>query len=190
MNIKRILLLVVSIVAILAALALVMWGFRELSGGNENGEDRELINDGFGIASFEECEAAGYPVMESYPRQCRTPDGTVFIEGGGVEPGDQGYNGEEGLLQTPAGPLFLTYENGYVRLRGTLQKNDACVNWVIRGEVKGGIVTFRVDPERLGEVCAQVISQQQVESLVQASSDANVNVILEGDMVIYSGPVS
>jgi len=33
-----------------------------------------------GIHSFEECAAAGNPVMESYPRQCRTPDGKHFVE--------------------------------------------------------------------------------------------------------------
>ncbi len=32
------------------------------------------------IGSFEECVAAGYPVMESYPRQCRTSDGQTFVE--------------------------------------------------------------------------------------------------------------
>jgi len=32
------------------------------------------------IDSFEECVAAGNPVMESYPRQCRTPDGKHFVE--------------------------------------------------------------------------------------------------------------
>ncbi|OGI76259.1 hypothetical protein A3C67_03125 [Candidatus Nomurabacteria bacterium RIFCSPHIGHO2_02_FULL_42_19] len=32
------------------------------------------------ISSFEECVAAGYPVMESYPRQCRTPEGVLFVE--------------------------------------------------------------------------------------------------------------
>ena len=32
------------------------------------------------ITSFEECVAAGNPVMESYPRQCRTDDGTLFVE--------------------------------------------------------------------------------------------------------------
>lgn len=31
------------------------------------------------VTSFEECGAL-YPVMESYPRQCRTPDGIVFVE--------------------------------------------------------------------------------------------------------------
>lgn len=32
------------------------------------------------ITSFEECVAAGNPVMESYPRQCRTADGDLFVE--------------------------------------------------------------------------------------------------------------
>jgi hypothetical protein len=32
------------------------------------------------IHSFEECAAAGNPVMESYPRQCNTPDGKHFVE--------------------------------------------------------------------------------------------------------------
>ena len=32
------------------------------------------------IGSFAECAAAGYPVMESYPRQCRVPGGPTFTE--------------------------------------------------------------------------------------------------------------
>ena len=32
------------------------------------------------IESFEECVAAGNPVMESYPRQCKTTDGKNFVE--------------------------------------------------------------------------------------------------------------
>ena len=32
------------------------------------------------VTSFETCAAAGYPVMESYPRQCRTPDGRTYAE--------------------------------------------------------------------------------------------------------------
>lgn len=32
------------------------------------------------ITSFEQCAAAGNPVMESYPRQCRTQDGKHFVE--------------------------------------------------------------------------------------------------------------
>ncbi len=32
------------------------------------------------IQTFEECEKNGYPVAESLPRQCRTPDDRVFVE--------------------------------------------------------------------------------------------------------------
>ena len=32
------------------------------------------------VANFEECAAAGNAVMESYPRQCRSADGRLFVE--------------------------------------------------------------------------------------------------------------
>ena len=32
-----------------------------------------------GIRTFEDCAAAGYPIAESYPEQCRTPDGRLFV---------------------------------------------------------------------------------------------------------------
>ena len=32
------------------------------------------------VKSFEACVAAGYPVMESYPRQCKTQDGRTYAE--------------------------------------------------------------------------------------------------------------
>ncbi len=32
------------------------------------------------ILSFKDCEGAGNPIMESYPRQCKTSDGRTFIE--------------------------------------------------------------------------------------------------------------
>jgi len=38
------------------------------------------------VTTFEECVAAGYPVMESYPRQCRTSGGESFTEFVGNEP--------------------------------------------------------------------------------------------------------
>lgn len=33
-----------------------------------------------GVSNFQECEAAGFPIMESYPRQCRSADGILFVE--------------------------------------------------------------------------------------------------------------
>ncbi|MEM4366749.1 MAG: hypothetical protein QW035_01300 [Candidatus Anstonellales archaeon] len=32
------------------------------------------------VSDFESCAAAGYPIMESYPRQCRASDGRLFVE--------------------------------------------------------------------------------------------------------------
>jgi len=32
------------------------------------------------VQSFDDCVKAGYPVMESYPRQCKVPDGQTFVE--------------------------------------------------------------------------------------------------------------
>jgi len=33
------------------------------------------------ISNFEECAEAGYPVLQTAPRQCKTPDGRTFLEG-------------------------------------------------------------------------------------------------------------
>jgi len=37
------------------------------------------------ITNFDECVAKGYPILESYPRQCKTPDGKTFVEDIGNE---------------------------------------------------------------------------------------------------------
>lgn len=37
------------------------------------------------VASFEECVAAGYPIMETFPEQCRTPDGRTFTRATSTE---------------------------------------------------------------------------------------------------------
>lgn len=41
------------------------------------GKEQKHITE---ISSFEECAQAGYPIMESYPEQCRTPDGKNFVK--------------------------------------------------------------------------------------------------------------
>lgn len=32
------------------------------------------------MSSFEECLRAGYPVLQTFPRQCRNQNGEVFVE--------------------------------------------------------------------------------------------------------------
>jgi hypothetical protein len=38
------------------------------------------------VQNFQECVDAGYPVMETYPEQCRTPDGRTFVNPDQVAP--------------------------------------------------------------------------------------------------------
>lgn len=64
----------ISIIALLGIIVVVMaWQF-------SLGEKIVSIFFPKEINSFEDCAAAGYPVMESYPRQCKTPDGRTFVE--------------------------------------------------------------------------------------------------------------
>ncbi|MEW5955737.1 MAG: hypothetical protein AB1626_04355 [Candidatus Micrarchaeota archaeon] len=46
-----------------------------------------LSQDSTPVTNFQECAAAGNPVMESYPAQCRTPDGRTFVQE--IPPGDR-----------------------------------------------------------------------------------------------------
>ncbi|MBP9711428.1 MAG: hypothetical protein KBD55_00105 [Candidatus Pacebacteria bacterium] len=59
-----------NILIVLAILGGAIWlGFF-------NTKDSIVLN----IQSFEDCANAGYPIMESHPRQCKTPDGRTYSE--------------------------------------------------------------------------------------------------------------
>ncbi len=49
------------------------------------------------ITNFEECAAAGNPVMESYPRQCMTAEGQHFVEDVSQQPDPYQSSGGLGL---------------------------------------------------------------------------------------------
>lgn len=61
-------------IVLLFLLVIFLWGKREGS----------LPPEPLVIGSFKEC-ASFYPVLESYPRLCRTPEGKVFVEDIGNE---------------------------------------------------------------------------------------------------------
>lgn len=67
---KNFLTFLIATVLVVAAVFVVYFSFRE----NEDS-----------ILSFEECLTAGYPVGESYPRRCTTPNGRAFTENIGNE---------------------------------------------------------------------------------------------------------
>lgn len=68
------------------------------------------------ITDFETCKNNGYPIMESYPRQCRTPDGRMFVEK---------------ITNTPTTPDVL------IRVTSPAPGTEITSPLVITGEAKG-----------------------------------------------------
>jgi hypothetical protein len=85
------------------------------------------------VTNFEECAAAGNPVMESYPRQCRDPvSGRTFTEI--IEPGEkEGLSPEECLekggrtLNIVAGDTCEENEKSIGNVIGFISPNICCV---------------------------------------------------------------
>jgi len=68
--VKPVIIAVIIVILVVAIGALMITPEKEMV----SDIDEPIINN------FEECIAAGNPAMESYPRQCRTPDGEHFVE--------------------------------------------------------------------------------------------------------------
>ncbi|MBN2095533.1 MAG: hypothetical protein JW727_05780 [Candidatus Aenigmarchaeota archaeon] len=66
----------IAMVALIGILAVTMaFGYLKEPKSISNGELSAINN-------FDECVAAGYTLLESFPqRECRTPDGRIFVEG-------------------------------------------------------------------------------------------------------------
>ena len=62
-----------KIISLAIVLVLVGMGVGYYLGFDHGYEKNREIN------TFEECAEAGYPIMESFPEQCRTPDGRNFV---------------------------------------------------------------------------------------------------------------
>ena len=59
----------IGIVIVLSIIGALLLAFAQ------NRQQGQLLS----ITNFDECAAAGYPIMESYPERCRTPDGRTFV---------------------------------------------------------------------------------------------------------------
>lgn len=74
----------------LAGIAIVLLAVGALlTAFSENMKQDRLLS----ITSFDECVAAGNPVMESFPEQCRTQDGRLFVNERQSVPGPITSNG-------------------------------------------------------------------------------------------------
>ncbi len=110
------------------------------------------------VLSFADCVRAGYPVMESNPRQCRTPDGRTYAE----EPDEEDR------------AAMITYKNA--------NANDITVEtpwpgavtgktFMVRGEARGPWYFEASFPVRVvdqnGTLIATVIAQAQDEWMTE-----------------------
>jgi len=85
MNIKKILIIASPIFIVLLGIIFYLT------------QNLQNIDDIYFVDNFQECLEQGHPIMESYPRQCKTPDGRVFTE----EIGNELRNSNEVILYTP-----------------------------------------------------------------------------------------
>lgn len=63
------------LISLAVVVALAGFSFWIYKNQNNTTDNQSLI-----ITNFEECKQAGYPIMESYPEQCRTAKGELFVQ--------------------------------------------------------------------------------------------------------------
>ncbi|MCA9328226.1 hypothetical protein KC959_00500 [Candidatus Saccharibacteria bacterium] len=93
---KKLWLVVAIIIALLVGAAAYWFGFRDKN-KQDSGSDQAGNAQ---ITSFAGCKAAGYPIQESYPEKCVTPDGQTFT------------NPDQKVEETPEDAAAITCEDG------------------------------------------------------------------------------
>ena len=108
------------------------------------------------ISNFDECVAQGYPILETYPRQCKTPDGKTFTEdiGNELEKVDLIKIDNPRLNQLIESPLFI--------------KGEARGNWYF--EASFPIKLFDDNGFLLGVMPAQALGDWMTEDFVPFSA--------------------
>jgi hypothetical protein len=67
--------IIVILLAVVAGLVLYLLPKTRDNSNNADDDAKQAA-----VHDFLTCSESGYPVMESYPAQCRTPDGRTFVE--------------------------------------------------------------------------------------------------------------
>ena len=140
------------------------------------------------INNFEDCAAAGYPVGESYPRQCFAPDKTFVEETGKISK----------TIDTGKGELKLAYDPGYggrAILSGKLYRSTPCVNWEIMitstKDMPTSQVNININSKNTAEVCIQVVGEPQEisEKIMSVSENTNYRISVNSKEV-FSGKIN
>ncbi len=100
------------------------------------------------ITNFEKCARAGYPVGESYPRQCWTPDGRNFVEKLTIEAAKELLS--QSLLDKP----------GIVGVGIGECAGEPCIKVMLEKELEDMVIPlefhgFKVEKEVTGLICTQ-----------------------------------
>ncbi len=136
------------------------------------------------ISDFENCAKAGYPILESYPRQCKTPDGKTFIEE--IE------NAVEKTIETGKGQLKLSYRDSKAILSGTLERSTPCVKWDVEiggtKDLPRTQVTIDIFNSNKEAICIQILGEPQeiYKEIENVSEETSYTVKLEQDNVFSS----
>lgn len=147
------------------------------------------------ITSFEECAKAGYPIMESYPEQCRTPSGETFTRQLSAESNLQTQTVEEvGLtFKYPKNLVYrkeITDNDGQIRTAGFFltKGTEAAPTYQMYGlleqyrDVKLSdleLLKKEMDPKSVKDVTLG--GYKGIEGLILGPKTRYVTIILKGN---------
>lgn len=137
------------------------------------------------INSFEECAKARYPLMESYPRQCKTSDGKTFVED---------IKSKLEAIKTRVGDLKLEYDDSVATLSGVLQRSTPCVEWTVKTAATQDLPVSQVNMEifdsNKGVICIQMVGEpQEIKETIENVSENTNYVIKFEEQVVFEGKI-
>lgn len=113
------------------------------------------------VKDYRSCEAAGYPILEIYPEQCRAPDGTIYSR-------DIGNEIEMSNLIIIKNPKPSTVINSPLELTG-----EARGPWYFEGSFSATLVDD--NNITLGEVPVQAEGEWMTEEFVSFKATIEFN---------------
>jgi hypothetical protein len=137
------------------------------------------------IDSFEKCAQAGYPIMESYPEQCRTPDGRTFVRDISTEneatttPITSGENAPPGSIHNLPVPEGVAVARKALAKELNIKEGTIVIMSAYEREWPNGCLGL----EQEGQICTQAITpgyevtmQAQGKTYVYRTSNAGVAI--------------
>lgn len=160
---------------------------------NKSEEIKEIpASDADKINNFDECVAAGYPIMESYPEQCATPDGATFVRETAFDPNDYFFQNmiEEGVTAIGGRPIEGFNPELYMQAFPGLVNEDFDNVEAINGKwsiVNGELIFQTISDQGIITTADGTINEQGMTTLlgklskkfnIPADSKENIDVII------------